>query len=98
MKPKLVTIRWTDHYDHDDTWVEPEKPDRLKPALVESVGWIISENEEVIQLAGDRPLDEGDSGYGRVTHILTANIYYRSDRDKKKRRPKAAPAIPVDTA
>ncbi len=75
-----ITVRWLDHFDVDSTWSEPTSPADLVPIEVESCGYVVSENEVCLQLAGDRPISEGDDKYGRLAVILKCAITYRSDK------------------
>lgn len=88
VKPKWARIIWADHADSRETWQEATEPGELQPAFVDSCGWIISENEEVLEMAGDRPMKRTPKGryvfdaegtWGRVTHIVKAAIVWRSD-------------------
>ena len=85
-RPKYITVRWRDHYEEDGTWAEPTPPAELKGASVESRGWLISENEECIQLSSHRPLDVEDLTWGRPFAILKAAIVSRSDKKIKGAR------------
>lgn len=80
MASKPIVVRWLDHFDIPATWDEPTPPEDLKPAEVESVGYLVSESDTCIQLAGDRPLDEDDNEHGRMCVILKCAITYRSDK------------------
>lgn len=92
-RPKFITIKWYDHVEDNETWSEATKPADLHVARVESRGWLISENDAVIELSNHRPMDNGDAEWGSRMRILKAAIFFRSDTAPKKLRTK--PVVPV---
>lgn len=87
-RPKFITVRWLDHHESGETWAVPKTPEELKPARVESRGWLLVENDECIEISAHKPLDSDDREWGRPMRIAKAAIIYRSDR----REPKSEPA------
>jgi len=51
-KPRLVSIIWEDIAPHEGSWVE-RKSVKPTPAVMESVGWLISEDNKYVVLAQD---------------------------------------------
>jgi hypothetical protein len=80
MRPKYITVRWHDHHEKDETWAEPTPLQDLKPARVESRGWLIGENDECIEMSAHKPMDKDDDTWGRPFRIVKSAIFYRSDK------------------
>jgi hypothetical protein len=78
-KPRYAKVIFLDHHTSSETWAEPTKPEDLKGARVEARGWIISENEEMLELSAQRPLDDDDAEWGRPFRIVKSAILFRSD-------------------
>ena len=47
---KIVRIKWNDT-THYQGWHKPDELDNMSPLIIESVGWLIRENETAIFLA-----------------------------------------------
>ncbi len=47
MSFKLVYVRFYDHFSEDSV----EDPDRLRPTVVEAVGWLIREDDRYLYLS-----------------------------------------------
>lgn len=89
-RPKFITVRWMDHHGSSDTWSDPTEPKDLKPARIESRGWIISENAEMLEISAHRPLDKDDTEWGRPMRIVKSAIFFRSDQRSEERKVKDA--------
>lgn len=79
-RPKFIKVIWLDHHVSSATWAEPTSPAELKAARVESRGWLITENDECIELSSHKPLSSGDSAWGSPMRIVKSAIESRSDR------------------
>lgn len=79
-KPKHVVVRWKDHHESDGAWDTPGAEPGF--ALFESRGWLIFENEDIVELSNTKPLNNvaGEDLWGRPLRIGKALIYYRSDK------------------
>ena len=51
-KPRLALLVWEDIAPHDGSWVQ-RKTVRPNPAVMESVGWLIREDNQYVVLAQD---------------------------------------------
>jgi hypothetical protein len=78
-RPKFITVRWSDHHESDNPWdAAGSEPGA---ALFESRGWLIFENDLLIELSNTKPLNSLGGGdlWGRPLRLLKAAISYRSD-------------------
>ena len=48
---KAVLIRWEDHFTTDSGWVDIKDTADYKPAVVESLGWLLHETDEFYVVA-----------------------------------------------
>jgi len=78
-RPKLVTVVWADHHDSDNAWDTPGQEPGT--ALFESRGWLIFENDEIVELSNTRPRNNvgGLDLWGRPLRIAKVGIVSRSD-------------------
>ena len=83
-RPKFVKIHFIDHHRSPDTWAAPTKPEELRGAKVEIRGYIISENDEVVEISNLRPLDGDDGEWGVPFRVVKSTIFFRSDLKKEK--------------
>lgn len=69
-------ICWIDHAEPLDrpAWAPPTPPDELVPVVVWTSGFVVSENEQIIEVARD--YSEYRNAGGPV-HILKCAIVYR---------------------
>lgn len=81
-RPNFIIVKWYDHRESDETWAPPKTPETLAPSRVESRGWLLTENDECIEISSHKPLDKDDASWGRPMRIVKAAIYYRSDQPK----------------
>ena len=51
-KPRLVALIWEDIAPHDGSWVERTSV-KPQPAIMESVGWLILDDNKYVILAQD---------------------------------------------
>lgn len=77
---KFITVKWKDHHESDGGWDKPGA--EPEAALFESRGWLIFENEEIVELSNTRPLNDSSAPdlWGRPLRVLKVAIYYRSDK------------------
>ena len=65
-------VRWTDINSYDGSWIGLDDAKSLKPAPMETLGWIIKETEDYIVIAST--LDMNDEIVGNVNAIPRAVI------------------------
>ena len=82
MKYKQIKIVWMDHHESENTWANPTPPDKLQPATIESIGWLLGENDIMLEMTSHLSLDKDDNEQGRPMRIVKAAILYRSDKPK----------------
>lgn len=88
-RPRFITVKWNDHHESDDAWAPAgEEP---QPAQFESRGYLIYEDETILEITNTIPLNEvgGVDLYGRPLRLLKSAVYFRSDdrnRVKKIRK------------
>ena len=51
MDKKLIRIEWVDAVSHDNPYWFPSDEDPLAPSKCYSVGWVVNETEDSIQIA-----------------------------------------------
>lgn len=78
-KPKKIEVWWEDHHERDGQGA-PLTKDELKPLVWVSLGYLVSENDSMIELARDWSSDEGVIGVGASLRIMKKGILKRSDR------------------
>jgi len=90
MKYRQIRVVWMDHHESEDTWAKPTPEDKLEPATVESIGWLLGENDIMLEMTSHLSRDQDDNTQGRPMRIVKAAILYRSDKPKisPKRSPK----------
>lgn len=54
MKEKLVRVIWLDATEHPSGWYSYEEAKEEKPAICQSIGWIVEMTDEFITLAADK--------------------------------------------
>ena len=69
---RCALVRWTDINSYDGSWMGLEEAKALKPAPMETLGWIIQETEEYIVIAST--LDGQDDVVGNVNAIPSSVI------------------------
>lgn len=60
---QLVFVKWHDAKGVSDTWQFLKDAAEPAPAVMESVGWVIQENDDVIVIAPHMSTDEDSSQY-----------------------------------
>tara|TARA_R100001015_G_scaffold2725_1_gene873 strand:- start:51 stop:308 length:258 start_codon:yes stop_codon:yes gene_type:complete len=58
----LVIVRWDDIQSHDGAWVDMEEIPEYTPVTVETVGWIITDDEKYITLVSTLSDDQTFTG------------------------------------
>jgi hypothetical protein len=85
-RAKFITVRWLDHHESDNAWDTAGA--ESVPAEFESRGWLIDENDTVLELSNTKPLNAIGAGgatlWGRPLRLLKAAITFRSDQKPKK--------------
>ncbi len=77
MKPKKIEVVWEDHHENND-WTEPTDEHRLAPQLIRTRGFLVQENDQMIEVARD--IYVGGEGIGSPLRIMKKCIVKRSDR------------------
>lgn len=78
-KHPLVDVVWEDHAaDKEDSWTVKTEAHELKPELVHSVGHLVTENRQMIEIMRDVGYapDDADSG-GPIRIIKKCIIHYK---------------------
>lgn len=65
--PVLVT--WNDITSCDAAWMSLEEALEYTPSPIQTVGWIVEENEDYIVLVGSYSMDKEDRVFGSVCAI-----------------------------
>ena len=74
--PELIL--WEDHHEPDkDTWDSPTPADKLGPVIVHTVGFVVSENDMIIEVARDYYADDGEMLAGAFLQIMAKCIVSR---------------------
>jgi hypothetical protein len=87
-RPKFITVKWNDHHESDAAWAAAgEEP---HPAKFESRGYLIYEDETILEITNTIPLDDtaGANLYGRPLRLLKGAVYYRSDDANRAKKPR----------
>jgi hypothetical protein len=71
--PPLVLVRWLDHCDPEGpVWWTLDDIAEAKPAVMESVGWLVHEDDDVFRLSWSRATD--GSLWSRPSVIIRACV------------------------
>lgn len=81
-KPKVIRVVWEDHHERDGQG-EVTEPDALKPFVWESVGYLVGENELMLELVRDISHDPATPDIGASMRIMKKCILSRSDQKTK---------------
>ena len=71
MEYKLVKVMWQDHISIAE-WLPLESAISMKPALAETIGWVIHDCDEYMIVAGER--DTIMENYSNMTVIIKSCI------------------------
>lgn len=77
MKHKPITVVWEDHHENTE-WTEPTDKTQLAPLVVRTRGYLVQENETMIEVARDVYAD--GSGIGSPLRIMKKCIVSRASR------------------
>lgn len=77
MKYKSITVVWEDHHE-DSEWTQPMDKSQLAPLIVKTRGYLVEENETMIEVSRDVYAD--GSGIGSPLRIMKKCILRRSYR------------------
>lgn len=96
MEPVLVTVKWDDAWGDAHESVSPsDVGEKHKPTLMETVGWLLKDDDSGVSLFNERCLDQGDGSYRGRTFIPKAMIVSITPVVKlRKPRKKAPPEVP----
>jgi len=83
LKRKRITVFWEDHHERDGQG-DPVDPEKLKPMIWESTGYLISENDAMLEIARDISSDQDVYGVGASLRIMKKCILKRSDQKQIK--------------
>jgi hypothetical protein len=81
MKPKKIEVVWEDHHERDGQGASL-LPHELKPMLWRSVGYLVAENDTMIELARDVSADRDVTDVGASLRLLKSSIISRSDQKR----------------
>jgi len=79
MKPKKIEVDWHDHHERHGQGAALTKTE-LKPMVWRTRGYLVSENDELIEVVRDISLDPDVTDHGASMRIIKKNIIKRSDR------------------
>lgn len=82
MKPKKIEVTWYDHHERDGQGAATLRHE-LKPMTWRTRGYLVEENDEMIEVVRDIPLDRDVTDYGASMRIMKNSIVSRSDRKIK---------------
>jgi len=79
MKAKKIEVHWEDHHEIDGN-SEPTDPENLRPVIWETRGYLLTENEHMLEVA--REITRTPQAYpaGATVRIMKKCIVYRSDK------------------
>lgn len=79
MTKPLVKVEWNDSQDHPDKWVDEADAEKFgnEMCTITSVGFLVSQTEKYVTIAGD--WDAIDKDYGRVTKIPIGMIVKQTE-------------------
>lgn len=80
-KPKVVTVVWEDHHERDGQG-DVTEAEALKPFVWESTGYLVQENETMVELVRDISHDPAVPDIGASMRIMKKCILSRSDQRK----------------
>jgi len=80
MKPRKIEVIWRDHHDWEKGQVPITPPEELEPMIWISRGFLVSENDEMLELVRDLPMSKGVTDIGAPLRILINSIVKRSDK------------------
>ena len=69
-----VLITWNDITSCDAAWMSLEEAMEYKPSPIQTLGWIIEDNEEYIVVIGSVSTEENDKVCGSVCAIPQAVV------------------------
>jgi hypothetical protein len=73
---KLIKVVWEDHCDASDGWVDKAELDKeMKPAIINSIGYLVNEDDKIVQIVGDY----ADGHFRRAINILKSCIIEREE-------------------
>jgi len=79
VKPRKIEVDWLDHHERHGQG-EALTPDNLKPMLWRSRGYLVGENETLIEVVRDISLDPDVADFGASMRIMKSCIVRRSDK------------------
>ena len=75
-----IEVLWADHHsDHEDNWTSPSLPTQMKPALILTSGYLVSENSEMVEVARDIGYTEEDKDISAPMRIIKKCILHRKE-------------------
>jgi hypothetical protein len=79
MKPRKIEVDWFDHHERHGQGAALTDTE-LKPMAWRTRGYLVSENDNLIEVVRDIPLDNDVTDFGASMRILKKLIIKRSDR------------------
>lgn len=95
MTPVLVKLTWRDaHADSSEVLSRDDVATRHRPALFETVGWLLMDDELGVSVANERCVDAGDEVYRGRTFVPRSLI--KSIEPIKKKRIKSPKVVVIE--
>ena len=74
-KPQLVVAVWDDAWaDGSDSVTEKDALDKHRPTVMQTIGWLLADDDAGISLFNERCLDQGEETYRSRTFIPRAMV------------------------
>lgn len=94
--PMLVSVEWLDAWVDGSDQVSVGDPDPHHHALLmQTIGWLVREDESGVSIFNERCLDEGDGSYRSRTFIPRGMIQSVTPFCMSKPRAKRTPKVPA---
>jgi hypothetical protein len=78
-KPRKIEVIWEDHHERDGQGASL-LPHELKPMLWKSVGYLVAENDAMVEIARDLSASGDVTDVGASLRLLKSSIVKRSDK------------------
>lgn len=79
MKPRRIEVIWEDHHERDGQGAALSTAE-LSPMLWKSTGYLVAENDSMLELARDISANKDVTDVGASLRIMKKNIVKRSDK------------------
>lgn len=75
--PRVELITWKDAYNKEGRWRDVKSLKKLKPAIIKTVGFVVSEDDEGVVTASDFDSDPKEANVHGVSYIPKCMIVSR---------------------